>query len=129
MPLLCPSVTDSAWGGLTPLESRLMVCAMEGWGLLPQAYQAAGEKEAPDRSAMAAAVLNLVDLGWVEVRRIEPWPDPDGEEVATYGEPIGRDALPELLADPDTWDEPREPSWLGEVTLTQTEAWAEAAFT
>lgn len=107
-----------------------MVCAMEGWGLLPQACEAAGDEPAADRSAMAAAVLNLVDLGWAEVRRIEPWPDPDGregDEVATYGDPVGRDDLPRLLADPDTWDAPRAPSWIGEVTLTQTEAWIEAA--
>ncbi|HEY3868165.1 MAG TPA: hypothetical protein VGM10_07430 [Actinocrinis sp.] len=122
-------MTDSTWDGLTPLESRLMVCAMEGWGLLPQAYEAAGERATAAPSEMAAAVLNLVDLGWVEVRRIESRPEPDGEEVATYGDPIGRDDLPGLLADPDTWDAPREPSWIGEVTLTQTDAWIQAAAT
>jgi hypothetical protein len=112
---------------LTRIEDELMVCAMEAWGILPYACKATDEKGDPvsDRD-VAAAVLALVDRGWVEVRRLEPWTAPDGREGAMYGAVIGRAELPAVLADPDTWDDPEGVSWVGEVTLSQVEGWRTA---
>ncbi|MEV6050650.1 hypothetical protein [Streptomyces sp. NPDC052107] len=101
---------------LTPVEEDLMVSAMESWGIL--AYAADG-----DPVGLAEAVLCLVDRGWVQVHRIEPWTAPDGEEGAAYGEPLPRADLPAILRSPATWDDPEHPHWYGAVTLSVTDAW------
>lgn len=120
-------MSDSAWDGLSQIEYDLIICAMEASGILPNSWSASEDSEAPVPSDVVAAVLSLVDRGWVEVRRFEPWTAPDGSEGETHGEPIARDEIPAVLADPDTWDEPDVRSWAGEVTLTLTEAWKRAA--
>lgn len=71
-------------------------------------------------------MLTLVDRGCVEVRRLEPWTAPDGRAGAIYGAVIGHAELPAVLADPDTWDDPEDVSWVGEVTLSQVGAWRTA---
>lgn len=110
------------WDGLTEIEHDLMVCAMEAWGMLP--YACSSEVPIPE---LADAVLSLVDRGLVGVHRVEPWTAPDGSEGATYGARLDRDELPALLADPDTWDDPVDGSWIGEVTLGRTAAWVAGA--
>lgn len=116
-------MTPAVWDELTPVEHDFMVCAMEAWGILPYACEARDDSGAwISYEVQVAVVLSLVDRGWVDVCRIEPWTDADGRSGATYGPPIDRAALPALLADPDTWDDPKE-SWIGELTLQETEAW------
>jgi hypothetical protein len=106
---------------LTKVEHDLMVCAMEAWGILPYACPGVGS-DVPI-SEPAEAVLSLVDRGLVGVHRLEAWTAPDGRAGATYGARLDRDELPTLLADPDTWDDPADVSWIGEVTLGRTPAW------
>lgn len=105
-----------------------MVCAMEAWGILPYACTVTDENgdPVPDQE-VAAVVLALVDRGWIEVHRLEPWTAPDGREGAMYGAAIGCAELPALLADPDTWDDPEGASWVGEVTLSQVDGWHTAS--
>ena len=98
-----------------------MVCAMEAWGILP--YACTGVGSAVSISELAAVVLSLVDWGLVGVHRLERWTAPDGRAGATYGATLDRDELPALLADPETWDDPADVSWVGEVTLGKTAAW------
>lgn len=69
---------------------------------------------------LAAKLLELVDRGWVYVCRNVPWTAPDGMQGFQPGEPIGRDALPEVLGDPRSWSYP-DGSWIGAVTLVATE--------
>lgn len=120
-------VAGSVWDGLTEIEHRLMVSATETWGILPYACSDAdsgaseSESESESVSELAAAVLSLVDRGMVEVRRLEPWTAPDGRPGVAYGVPLDHDELPVLLADPDTWDDPTDESWVGEVALTRTD--------
>ena len=109
------------WGGLTEVEHDLMVCAMEAWGILPYACPGVGSDVSI--SELADAVLSLVDRGLVGVHRLEPWTAPDGRAGATYGARLDRDELPALLADPGTWDDPADVSWIGEVALGKTAAW------
>lgn len=110
---------------MTKVEYDLMVCAMEAWGILPYACSGLDDAGNPVADAdLAVAVLALVDRGLVEVRRIEPWTAPDGRAGAMYGAPVDRGDLPALLADPDTWDDPGDASWIGEVALARTKAWA-----
>lgn len=112
-------MSDSAANGLTDIEEQLMVCAMEAWGILPYARPVPSGSGVPvSTQEMAAAVLALVERGWVEVHLLEPWTAPDGRQGAMYGAAIGRAELPAVLADPDTWDDPESASWVGEVTLS-----------
>lgn len=99
-----------------------MICAYEAWGIL--AYAEADLDPADDEPAdLPSAVLSLVDRGWVQVHRLEPWTSPDGDEGATYSPPIAREDIPAILADPATWDDPKDPGWFGAVTLSVTDAW------
>ncbi|MET7542893.1 hypothetical protein [Streptomyces sp. NPDC005507] len=114
-------MTDSPWMTLTSVEHELMICASEAWGIL--AYATNGKDEDGHLVDLPCVVLGLVDRGWVQVHRLEPWTAPNGEEGATHGPPIPRAEIPEVLQDPATWDDPEEPSWIGTVTLSVTETW------
>jgi len=114
-------MAGSVWDGLTEVEHDLMVCAMEAWGILP--YACSGVGADVSTSELAAAVLSLVDRGLVGVHRLEPWAAPGGCAGATYGAALDREELVAVLADPETWDDPADASWIGEVTLGRTAAW------
>jgi hypothetical protein len=116
-----PRVADSPWTTLTEVERDLMICAIEAWGIL--AYATHDEDEGGNPIDVPGIVLSLVDRGWVQLHRIEPWTAPDGEAGATYGPPIPRAEIPAVLEDPATWDDPEDPRWIGVVTLSPTEAW------
>ena len=53
----------------------------------------------PSLSELASVLLKLVDNGWMEMRRYVRVAD-DGREGLAYGDPVPRDQLPVLLADP-----------------------------
>lgn len=89
-------------------------------------YACSGIGSAVSIPEVAAAVLSLVDRGLVGVHRIEPWTAPDGRAGATYGAALGRAGLPALPADPDSWDEPSDVSWIVEPTSGRTAAWDRA---
>jgi hypothetical protein len=96
-----------------------MICAFEASGLL--AY-VCDEDEDGNRIDLPSLVLDLVDRGWVTVHRIEPWAPPGGGQGSTYSAPIPRGEIRGILADPATWEEPTGDSWVGAITLAETEA-------
>ncbi|GAA4839074.1 hypothetical protein GCM10023235_12950 [Kitasatospora terrestris] len=89
----------------------------EAWGVL--AY-ACSER---DDEVLSEVVLGLVDRGWAEVCRFESWTAPNGDRGLQLGAAIARGDLGEVLADPGTWDDPADVSWVGVVTLRETEEW------
>jgi hypothetical protein len=71
---------------------------------------------------LARVLLSLVDRGWIEVRRYKRWISNEGLEGLTPGDVVPREALPQILADPSSWEYPEDPSWIGALTLVRTEA-------
>jgi len=119
-----PRVSESVWDLLTQTELELMICAREASGVLAYACSNQdGDGEAVSDKAVSELVLGLVDRGWVEVCRFEPWTAPDGGRGLQLGASIPRGDLGEVLADPATWDDPADVSWVGAVTLRETEEW------
>ncbi|MGW0633370.1 hypothetical protein [Streptomyces sp. NPDC002758] len=117
-------MSDSLWDGLAWVEQDLLVCAQEAWGILPYACSGPDDRGEPASDEdIAAALLGLVDRGWVEVCRLEPWTSPNGESGIQYGPPIPREVLERLLRLPETWDDPVDQSWVGALTLSRTERW------
>lgn len=113
---------ETLW--LTGLEYDVLICAQESWGILPYLVEhKRPDGEWPTAAEVAAAVQTMVDQGWIEVHRLEPWTSPDGRQGAQYSNPIDRADVPSLLADPDTWDDAEE-GWIGELTLAKTPAWS-----
>lgn len=113
-------VTPSEWDSLPQFERDLLDCASEAWCILPHAsdeYRGSVDPRG-DAAAAARVVSELVDRGWLTVHRIVPLP---AEAGATYGPALTRD-LDDVLADPDTWDEPSDISWYGELTVALTPA-------
>jgi len=109
---------------LTGLEYDVLTCARESWGILPYLVEhKRPDGEWPSHEEVVTAVLALVERGWVEVHRLEPWTSPDGESGAQYGEPIEHVDLPAILADPDVWDAP-DGDWIGTLTLSRTPEWS-----
>jgi hypothetical protein len=113
-------VTKPKKPALSRIERDFMICGIEAWGIL--AYAGDDKDEDGNPVDLAATVLSLVDRGWVTVHRIEPWTAPDGTMGATYSDPLPREEVPAVLADPATWDDPRDASWIGAITLAATEA-------
>jgi len=110
---------DTLW--LTGLDYDVMICAMESWGILPYLVEhRRPDGEWPSNAEVVAAVLSILERGWVEVHRLEPWTSPEGRQGAQYGDPVDHSELPSILADPDTWDDPPSGEWFGELTLSQT---------
>ncbi|MBY8877257.1 hypothetical protein [Actinacidiphila acidipaludis] len=116
---------NDVWSNVTPIEHALMICAQEAWGILAYAEGDIEDGEDYEQDDLIRGVLNLVDRGWVHVHRIEPWTAPDGHTGVDYGPPVPRPGIPSLLAEPATWDDPEDPSWVGAVTLSFTDAWRE----
>lgn len=100
-----------------------MIGGGEAWGIL--AYATSEEDQHGNPLDLPGIVLDLVDRGWVQVHRLEPWTGPDSQDGMTYGPPIPRSELPTVLGDPATWADPEDPRWTGAVTLSFTEAWRE----
>ncbi|MGW4466287.1 hypothetical protein [Micromonospora sp. NPDC004704] len=75
----------------------------------------------PSLSELASVLLRLLDNGWMEMRRYV-WVADDGREGLAHGDPVSRHQLPVLLADPASWEYPDGPSWVGALTLVETEA-------
>ena len=114
---------DTLW--LTGLEYDVLTCARETWGILPYLVEhKRPDGEWPSAAEATAAVLSMVERGWVVLHRLEPWTSPDGQHGTQYGDPIDPAALPSLLADPDTWDDPADERWIGELTLSLTREWS-----
>jgi hypothetical protein len=107
-------VTESQWAALSYTERDLMICALEGTGGLAFVDDKDEYGEPVD---LPAEVLSLVDRGWVTVHRMEPWTAPDGQQGIAYGAAIARDEIPEILADPATWEGLYSYLWYGAITL------------
>ncbi|WP_037606720.1 hypothetical protein [Streptacidiphilus rugosus] len=112
-------MAETQWADLSRVERELMICALEGTAGLAFVD---GIDEAGEPVDLPAEVLRLVDRGWVTVHRMEPWTAPDGQKGIVYGAAIARDELPEILADPATWEGLYSYLWWGAVTLWPTEA-------
>ena len=112
-------MTESQWAALSSTERQLLICALEGTSGLAWVDEVNENGEPVD---LPAKVLSMVDRGWVTVHRIEPWTAPDGQKGIAYGPAIDRVALPEILADPATWESLYSTLWYGAITLWPTEA-------
>ena len=111
-------MTETQWSALSHTEQELMICALEGTGMLAFVDD---HDEHGDPVDLSAVVLSLVDRGWVSVHRMEPWTAPDGQQGIAYGAALARDEIFEVLADPATWDCVNSYLWYGAVTLWLTE--------
>jgi hypothetical protein len=116
-------VGEPVWDQLAWIERELMICAFEASGVLAHV---AGTRDQTgtvvSQREVAAAVLGLVDRGWVQVRRLVSWIGPDGRAGTQPSAVIAREDLDDVLADPATWREPSVESWVGAVTLSETAA-------
>jgi len=116
---------NDVWATVTSVEHALLICAQETWGILAYVEGDIEDGEDYEQADLVRGVLSLVDRGWVQVHRIEPWTAPDGRPGVDYGPPIPRTEISSVLEDPATWDDPQDPRWLGAVTLSLTDAWRE----
>ncbi|MFD6422668.1 hypothetical protein [Streptomyces sp. NPDC060198] len=108
---------------LTKSEGAFMVNACEidilagVWGDLDDADRSRPVDE------LAGILLTLVDRGWIEVRRVAPWTPSSGEGKGSQpGELVPRDQLRTVLENAANWEYPDDFSWIGAVTLVETEA-------
>jgi hypothetical protein len=115
-------VSRQDWDALSHVEQCFFINATE-MDILPGVL---GDLEAAERQLpfeeLATILLSLIDRGWIEARRYARWIAPDGLEGLAPGDVVPRSELPEVLADPASWEYPDNPSWLGALTLVRTEA-------
>jgi hypothetical protein len=115
-------VRQQDWDVLSHVEHCSFINAME-MDILPGVL---GDLEPAEQELpfgeLAIILLSLIDRGWIEVRRYVRWISPDGLEGLAPGDVVPRSELPEVLADPASWEYPDDPSWLGALTLVRTEA-------
>ena len=115
-------MSQGEWDALPQAEKAFMINGFEGdilpgvWGDLPEALRTAPLSE------VAEILLSLADRGWLEVCRVAPWTAPDGRVGFGPGDRVPREQLPMVLADPREWEYPEGPSWVGALTLVETEA-------
>jgi hypothetical protein len=116
-------MSQREWNALPQAEKAFMVSSFEHdilpgvWGDLPESLQRVPLSE------VAAILLSLVDRGWIEVHRIAPWTAPDGQVGYQPGDLVPHDQLSAVLADTQEWEYPADPpSWVGALTLVETEA-------
>jgi hypothetical protein len=110
------------WQRLTHIERAFFINAFE-MDLLPGVFGDLDPAQpAPSLSELACALLKLVDNGWMEMRRYVRRVADDGREGLAHGDPVPRDQLPVVLADPASWEYPDDSSWIGALTLVETEA-------
>ncbi len=113
----------TVWEGLTHVEKCLLVNAFE-YDLLAGVFGDLTPAEQELQLAELAEILQaLIDRGWIEVRRYEPWIAEDGSEGLAASGVVAKDEVPRVLADPESWRYPDDPSWIGAVTLVETEVW------
>ena len=115
-------MSQQDWDGLSHVEECFFVNAME-MDILPGVL---GDLDAAERqlsfAELTTILLTLIDQGWIEVRRYARWISPEGLEGLEPGAVVPRSELPDVLADPASWEYPEEPSWIGALTLVRTEA-------
>ncbi|WP_326560088.1 hypothetical protein [Micromonospora sp. NBC_01796] len=109
------------WQRLSHVERAFLINSFE-MDLLPGVFGDLDPAQPePSLSELASVLLRLVDSGWMELRRYVSVVN-EGREGLAYGEPVSRDHLPAVLADPASWEYPDGPSWVGALTLVETEA-------
>ncbi|MER7333237.1 MULTISPECIES: hypothetical protein [unclassified Micromonospora] len=115
------------WERLTNVERAFLINAFE-MDLLAGVFGdlVANEQEMPLHE-LAQVLLSLIDRGWIEARRYDRWIAEDGREGLMPGEVVARQHLPRLLADPATWEYPEDATWVGAITLVETEAGKKAS--
>ncbi|WP_327122045.1 hypothetical protein OG206_31845 [Streptomyces sp. NBC_01341] len=115
-------MSKQEWDTLTKSEEAFMVNSYEidilpgVWGDLDEADQSRPVNE------LARILLDLIDRGWIEVRRLAPWTSPAGKNGFQPGELVPRDQLPAILEDAANWEYPEDGNWIGALTLVETEA-------
>ncbi|WP_330245034.1 hypothetical protein OHA33_17335 [Streptomyces sp. NBC_00562] len=115
-------MSEHEWQALTKSEKAFMVNSFE-IDILAGVW---GDLDDPDQSRpineLAGILLALIDRGWIEVRRVAPWTSPTGENGFQPGELVPRDQLSAVLEDAANWEYPDDGSWIGALTLVETEA-------
>ncbi|MFI6730471.1 hypothetical protein NRF20_44795 [Streptomyces sp. R-74717] len=115
-------MSKQEWDTLTKSEEAFLANSNEidilpgVWGDLDEADQSRPVNE------LAGILLALIDRGRIEVRRLEPWTSPAGENGFQPGELVPRDQLPVIVDDAATWEYPEDGNWIGALTLVATEA-------
>ncbi|MFI6762045.1 hypothetical protein ACIBF5_23190 [Micromonospora sp. NPDC050417] len=110
------------WQGLTHVEQAFLINAFE-MDLLPGVFGDLDRAQPePSLSELASVLLRLVDNGWMEMRRYVRWIADDGREGLAHGDPVPRAELAVVLADPLSWEYPDDTSWVGALTLVETES-------
>ncbi|MBQ0905421.1 hypothetical protein [Micromonospora sp. U21] len=107
---------------LTNVERAFFVNAFEMDLLAGVFGDLAGSKQEMPLHELTQVLLSLIDRGWIEVRRYDRWIAEDGREGLMPGEAVARQHLPQLLADPATWEYPEGATWVGAITLVETES-------
>jgi hypothetical protein len=109
--------------GLSHIEECFLVNAFEQdllAGVFGDLTSAEQDLPLPE---LAAVLRSLVDRGWIEVRRCERWIAEDGQEGLAATGVVPEHDIARVLADPHNWEYPDDPSWIGAITLVETEAW------
>ncbi|MEU6205835.1 hypothetical protein ABZ814_19905 [Micromonospora musae] len=110
------------WKRLTNVERAFFINAFE-MDLLAGVF---GDLDPAEQDMplgeLALVLLSLVDRGFVEARRYARWIADDGREGLTPGDVIPQHELPQVLADSATWAYPDEDSWIGAISLVETDA-------
>jgi hypothetical protein len=103
-------VSKQDWDRLSHVEERFFINAME-MDILPgvRSDLDGAERQLPF-DELARVLLSLVDRGWIEVRRYKRWISNEGLEGLTPGDVVPREALPQILSDPSSWEYPEDPS-------------------
>ncbi|MCF6525016.1 hypothetical protein [Streptomyces sp. JJ36] len=106
---------------LTDVEEAFLVNAYEA-DILPGVRGDVDDDRCRSICELAWTLLALVDRGWIEVRRLEPWTSPSGESGYQPGAVVPRELLPAVLGDAGAWEYPDGDCWVGALTLVPTEA-------
>ena len=114
--------TARTWDTITSIERAFFLSSVE-MDILPGVFGdlTPAEHELP-LAELAEILMPLVADGLIELRRYERWISPNGQDGLTPGEAVPAEELAALLADPSTWEYPDDPSWVGALTLTVTQA-------
>ncbi|MGC9669632.1 hypothetical protein ACNTMW_24165 [Planosporangium sp. 12N6] len=120
-------MSQQDWDNLNHVEQAFFINAME-IDILPGVRGDLDEAEQwLPFDELARILLSLVDRGWIEVRRYQPWISDEGLPGLEPGDVVPRSQLPHVLADPASWEYPDDSSWIGALTLVRTEAGLEVS--